>query len=461
MSAPDTVRGTENVLISFTVTAGDPEGDAIDSLVARLVPRPTPCDAGFVPSTDGTSGTYTWTPTFADRRAAPYAAVFEAWNARSGLDTTWIVVAPVDRPPTISAPASASVTEGQALTIPVTASDPDADPLAITADLSGLPAGATFTDGTADTPGVLRWTPGSNDGGSVPYTVTFRAANALAATASTQITVADASVVNLIGNPSFETATSGWNVSGTGTLARVEGGHAGGWSARLTAGSTSEFGLNDSPSWITSTAAAGTRYRYTAWVRAAGSVNGGRARLKVRIYRSGTQVGSTIYSTTPTLTPSWQPLTVDVLSQGAGDALDIQVLDLPLASGESFLVDNVSIVIVPASSASLAPTAIVVEDFTARTPFPGLAASLAVVPHPVRGASVLRLATEQEGSLDVRLFDAQGREVARLAQIAHAMAGGTSPPIGAGRGSPVQPGLYFVRVRSAGTEVVRRVVVME
>ena len=75
--------------------------------------------------------------------------------------------------------ASASATEGQRLTVQVTATDADGDSLAIAANLSGLPTGATFEPGTATIPGILSWTPGPNDGRSTPYSVTFTASNAM------------------------------------------------------------------------------------------------------------------------------------------------------------------------------------------------------------------------------------------------------------------------------------------
>ena len=88
--------------------------------------------------------------------------------------------------PVVTAPATASATENQTLTVNVTASDPDGDPItSLTA--SGLPAGATFTAGPGNTTGTLSWTPGFDQAGS--YTVTFTAANVLSGGASTAITV--------------------------------------------------------------------------------------------------------------------------------------------------------------------------------------------------------------------------------------------------------------------------------
>jgi plastocyanin len=92
----------------------------------------------------------------------------------------------VDRAPVVTAPATASVAEGQALTVTVTAADPDGSAISsLTA--SGLPAGATFTPVSGNTSGTLTWTPATGDAGA--YTVTFTAVNALSGSASTVITV--------------------------------------------------------------------------------------------------------------------------------------------------------------------------------------------------------------------------------------------------------------------------------
>src|SRR5205085_6580058 len=75
--------------------------------------------------------------------------------------------------------------------------------------------------------------------------------------------------VDLVGNPGFETNTSGWNASGTGvTVQRVPGGHTGGYSAKLTNGNATNdtCTLNDSPNWVATTFA-GT-YTGGIWVRA-------------------------------------------------------------------------------------------------------------------------------------------------------------------------------------------------
>jgi plastocyanin len=99
----------------------------------------------------------------------------------------------MDRAPVVTAPPTATVQETQALTVNVTAADPDGGAISsLTA--AGVPAGATFTPGAGNTSGALAWTPATGDAGS--YTVTFTATNALSGSASTAITVTNFKELN-------------------------------------------------------------------------------------------------------------------------------------------------------------------------------------------------------------------------------------------------------------------------
>ena len=154
---------------------------------------------------------------------------------------------------------------------------------------------------------------------------------------------------NLVGNPSFETDTSGWKPypGSTTLIERVAGGQDGAFALEVRGpATTTEFGINDSPNWVATTGAAGTRYRFSAWVRSAAST--GQARLRIREYNGGTQIGPTLRSAPVTLSPTWQMLTIDLVAGAAGSNLDFQIIDyVPVTTGEVFQVDNISIQIVP------------------------------------------------------------------------------------------------------------------
>ena len=214
VAAPPTVTGPENGPLSVSVTASDPDGDAITSLTASGLPA----GATFTAGQGNSSGTLTWTPNFS--QAGSYTVTFTASNALSGSAASAFTISNVDRAPVVTAPASVGVIAGNPVTVSVRASDPDGDPItSLTADLSttgplstaaagngdlsmphgtitrrftsallsALPTGATFTADPGDTTGTLTWTPTVDQEGS--YTVNFTAANALSGSASTVISV--------------------------------------------------------------------------------------------------------------------------------------------------------------------------------------------------------------------------------------------------------------------------------
>jgi hypothetical protein len=87
-------------------------------------------------------------------------------------------------------------------------------------------------------------------------------------------------------------------------------------------------------------------------------------------------------------------------------------------------------------------------------------AGLALFPNPLRGAGTVAWRLAAPGLLTVDLFDVRGARVRRLFE------GSTATPSGAidfdgrdERGRPLPPGVYFLRLASAGGEETQRVVV--
>ena len=227
-------------------------------------------------------------------------------------------------------------------------------PLAVTADANGsTDTDATpiasyrfdFGDGTSVGP-----QPGATathiyaSAGTYTVTVTVTDSANQATTASTTVTVAPSSP-NLVKNPGFETDLSGWNTAGTSgiTLTRVAGGHSGAYAAKLTNTGTSSSGctLNDSPNWITATAASGGTYTGSLWVRA--DAAGASLKLRFREYNtSGTLLASP--TTTKTLTTSWQQVTVaDVPLAPGASTLDFNAYISSAPPGTCFYADDASI----------------------------------------------------------------------------------------------------------------------
>ncbi len=180
VSAPANASVAENVPLSVNVTASDPDGDPIASLIATNLPA----GASFTPGPGNTTGTLNWTPTYS--QAGGYTVTFTAANALSGSASTTITVGDVDRAPVVTAQASTSVNEETLLNFEVTANDPDGQAISSLV-ATDLPSGATFTPGPENLTGTLSWTPTPAQVGS--HTVTFTAANALSGSASTTITV--------------------------------------------------------------------------------------------------------------------------------------------------------------------------------------------------------------------------------------------------------------------------------
>ena len=232
------------------------------------------------------AGTYTVTVTVTDT----------AGLSSTATDTVTVT----DNPPS----ASLTVTPSAGLA-----------PLPVTADASGSSDGdstpiASYTFDFGDGSPVVGPQPGATAnhtytaGGAYTVTVTVRDTAGLETNAQVSVLV----MTNLIRNPGFETDTAGWNTSGSGTgvtLTRVSGGHSGTWAGKLSNGGTSATTclLNDSPNWVTTTAAG--QYRAALWVRA--DSPGASLRLRLREYNGATLLGTA--TTTATLTTSWQEVT--------------------------------------------------------------------------------------------------------------------------------------------------------
>ncbi len=185
-----------------------------------------------------------------------------------------------DRPPLVTAPGAVTVNEGAQLRVNVTASDPDGNTItSLTADLSGLPAGtnAHFTPGGGNLSGVLTWTPGFSNAGS--YSVTFRAANALAGTATTRITVNNVDRAPVVTAPGTVRVNTGGTATVSVTAADPDGQPIASLTAdlsKLPAGSFATFTTNSAHTtgtltWVTRTGQAGT---YAVKFTAANALSG-------------------------------------------------------------------------------------------------------------------------------------------------------------------------------------------
>ncbi len=145
----------EGQLLQFTISASDPDGDALTNTTSTL-----PEGAVF----DAPTGTFTWTPGYNQAGSYPVTFTVSDGSLTDSEDVT-ITVGSGNRAPVLDPIGPQSVAEGQELQFTISASDPDGD--ALTNTTSTLPEGAVFD---ADT-GTFTWTPGYDQAGS--YTVTF------------------------------------------------------------------------------------------------------------------------------------------------------------------------------------------------------------------------------------------------------------------------------------------------
>ena len=168
LTAPPSVQGVEGVPLTFDVSASDPDGDPIDSLLVDAADMPP--GASFAVNADRTRGVFAWTPTYSE--SGVYPVKFRAKNPFEASGVTSIEIFDVPNPPSITVPPPLVGTEGVALHAVITATDPDGDPMtSFTA--SPLPAGAAFTVDATHTAGSLDWKPGYAQAGG--YLVTFEA----------------------------------------------------------------------------------------------------------------------------------------------------------------------------------------------------------------------------------------------------------------------------------------------
>ncbi len=161
--------GAEGTLLSFTVTASDPDGDP-----PVLTSSTLPGTAAFIDNGDGT-GDFSWTPTYDD--SGSYVVTFYATDGAfpSSVDseTVTITIDNTNRLPELATIGAQSGEEEVPLTFGVSATDPDGEIPILSA--SPLPGTATFVD-NGDGTGVFDWTPTTADSGT--YLVTFYAADA-------------------------------------------------------------------------------------------------------------------------------------------------------------------------------------------------------------------------------------------------------------------------------------------
>jgi hypothetical protein len=173
----------ETQTLSFTVSATDPDGDALTFSATNL-----PEDATF----DSKLHTFNWTPGYdasGDYTDIVFTVTDAANPAETDSEAIKVHVSNVNRPPVLTSIGKQYVNEMQTLTFKVTATDPDGDPLVFSS--SNLPNGAIF-DATTQ---IFTWTPTKGSVGSysdILFNVTDNGAPSANDSESITITVKEA-----------------------------------------------------------------------------------------------------------------------------------------------------------------------------------------------------------------------------------------------------------------------------
>jgi len=150
----------EGQLLSFRISATDPDGT---KPVLTIANKPT--NALFVDSGNG-AGSLVWTPDFT--QASVYNVKFKASDGLlSDSEIVQITVNNVNRPPVLAAIGAKSVNEGQTLSFKVTATDPDGNPITLTA--VNKPTNSTFVDSSGGKGGFV-FNPDFTQSGVYPVT---------------------------------------------------------------------------------------------------------------------------------------------------------------------------------------------------------------------------------------------------------------------------------------------------
>jgi PKD repeat protein len=209
ITAPATASGTETSPVSITGSASDPDGDNVTLSQTNNAAFLT----GSASAGPALNPSITLTGTPALGQAGSYTIDWSAADATTGTaaaTTALTVVQKVNQNPVITAPATASGTEGSPVSITGSASDPDGDNVTLSQTNNAAFLSGSASAGPALNPSItLSGTPGTGDAGS--YTVNWSAADATTGTAAatTALTIVHQNQAPTLDQPTDMTVNEG------------------------------------------------------------------------------------------------------------------------------------------------------------------------------------------------------------------------------------------------------------
>ena len=161
---PGAQANAEGDAVSLTLSATDPNGNAVTYSVSPLLP------SGL--SLDTNTGAITGTIDYSAAAGSPYALTFTADDGSETADqaVTW-TVSNTNRAPVWVDPGTQNHAEGDAVNLALMAPDPDLESVTFGVDPPGLPNGLTLTGST----GLIDGTIAYDAAAASPYTITATA----------------------------------------------------------------------------------------------------------------------------------------------------------------------------------------------------------------------------------------------------------------------------------------------
>jgi hypothetical protein len=187
----------ENQTLALQLEASDPDGDPL-----HWSALPLPAGASL-----SANGAFSWRPALATVGCGGFvdrSVTFSATDPDGNRASETVVISVLDAPsgaaPALSDPADRSVTAGQALSIPLSASDADGD--SVTFSATGLPSGASLSP-----TGQFSWTPQPVQVGTHP--IGFTATDCTGRSASQSVSIEVATSAPVLGALSAASGSKG------------------------------------------------------------------------------------------------------------------------------------------------------------------------------------------------------------------------------------------------------------